>query len=121
MKCDGCIFLSEFRDMGASCPVCVRADARDLVADIAACNAPGPCPWHITRAQVKELQGTSSPAPGLSEEKATRILAKIQADDAASESLQAAMAKVGEAAASLGEAFAHFADSMTKAGVDFEE
>ena len=55
-KCAGCIFLSEFRDMGASCPVCVRADERDLVADIAACKVPGPCPWHITLSQVKQLQ-----------------------------------------------------------------
>lgn len=53
-KCYGCLFSGEYRDMGASTPICSRE--RDLASAFNAHGKTGPCQWYITRDQVRELQ-----------------------------------------------------------------
>lgn len=53
-KCYGCLFRDEYRDMGASTPVCARE--HNLTDAFYANTKPGPCKWYITRDQVRELQ-----------------------------------------------------------------
>lgn len=54
-KCDGCIFLGKYQDMGASTPLCLRGD-KDLLGAIKAHDDPAPCKWHITKKLVETLQ-----------------------------------------------------------------
>lgn len=120
MKCNGCIFLDTFQDMGSSTPVCVRALRRDLVSDIEACEAPGPCPWHITRSEVRDLQGVSSRAPGLSPIDAEVVYAKIQASEKAAESFQSAVVALGESVKPMGRMIVALAEALREAGIDLE-
>lgn len=57
-KCHQCLFEDEFRDMGATIPVCNRCNG--LQEAIEAHSSPTPCRWHITIAEVIELQEESS-------------------------------------------------------------
>lgn len=121
-KCEGCLFLGYFEDMGASTPLCVRADDADLLAAIRAHDDPNPCPWHITTKQVKQLQGPHAPAPGVSDAEVRQILKKIQDSEKGAAAFRQAMEKLGEAArcaaTSLGECFALLAQAIAEAGVD---
>ena len=58
-KCYQCLFKSEYRDMGASVPICTRCRG-DLLSAIEAYNSQEPCQWHITKDEVIKLQEDSS-------------------------------------------------------------
>lgn len=122
-KCKGCIFLDTYQDMGASCPVCVR-EGFDLVAAIKACEAPGLCPWHITRGEVKEAQEKFQ-ADRNTEKEAQEILAKMKDDEKAATELQSALVRLGETAQNcmkpLTEAFEHLARAAVMVGAAEKE
>ena len=61
-KCNECIFLGVFHDMGASTPLCTRG-SKGLVEAITARSDPEPCKWHITKKQVEQLQEQNREAP----------------------------------------------------------
>ena len=125
-KCEGCIFLSAYEDMGASTPVCVR-EGDDFLAAIRACENSAPCPWHITRTQVKQMQSTPvqcakpSGAPGLSSMDAEKVFEKIQNSKAAADSFNEAMKALAEAAAPMGRAIYSCAKALRQALEEAEE
>lgn len=53
-KCYGCLFVGEYRDMGASTPLCTRCT--DFSKAIMAVENTEPCKWFITKSDVKKLQ-----------------------------------------------------------------
>ncbi len=53
-KCYKCLFAGEYRDMGASTPVCERC--ADFAEAIKEYEKAEPCKWHITRADIIRLQ-----------------------------------------------------------------
>lgn len=59
-KCDGCLFVGYYRDMGASTPLCLRGD-KDLAEACRAHSDPTPCKWHITKKQVEKMQEEADP------------------------------------------------------------
>ena len=53
-KCYGCIFNSEYQDMGASTTICTRCN--DLLDAFKAYRDFTPCPWYITKDEIIKLQ-----------------------------------------------------------------
>jgi hypothetical protein len=53
-KCYKCIFADEYRDMGATIPVCGRI--KDFIEAVNARQDTEPCPFHITKEKIINLQ-----------------------------------------------------------------
>lgn len=70
-KCYNCLFAGEYRDMGASTPVCNRCAG--LCEAVKEYEKAEPCQWYITKAEVIRLQneGVIEPKPFIPPEKPT--------------------------------------------------
>ena len=53
-KCNGCLFVGEYRDMGASTPLCNRC--KDFSEAIKEYQKAEPCKWYITKGDIIKLQ-----------------------------------------------------------------
>lgn len=53
-KCNDCLFIGNYQDMGASTPLCTRCN--DLCEAIKEYEKTEPCKWHITKLQIIAMQ-----------------------------------------------------------------
>ena len=68
-KCYGCLFVGEYRDMGASTPLCNRCAG--LCEAVEEYKKAEPCKYYITKAEIIRLQneGVIEPKPFIPPEK----------------------------------------------------